>query len=181
MPYPFFPLSTVEPYAFSDDFNRADSDTVGNGWIEQTGDWDIVSNTVRRVSGTGVGILFRPVEETFSDGFVQVEIRSAVNNIGVARYDSVENGYLLSWGSVNTLQLFEVTTDTFTEIDNFVGPPFRAVGDILRLEISGSTVRGLLNGVERVSATDSTHASGRAALRAPASVNTDFDNFSAGE
>ena len=33
--------------AFADNFNRADSSTVGNDWTEAAGDWSINSNAVR--------------------------------------------------------------------------------------------------------------------------------------
>ena len=32
---------------FEDDFNRANSTTVGNGWTEVAGDWEIVSNELQ--------------------------------------------------------------------------------------------------------------------------------------
>ena len=37
---------------FNDNFTGANSDTVGNGWVEVDGDWDIVSNELAHVSGT---------------------------------------------------------------------------------------------------------------------------------
>lgn len=40
--------------AFSDDFNRADSTSLGANWTEQTSDIEIFSNTFRIVSGSFV-------------------------------------------------------------------------------------------------------------------------------
>jgi len=37
-----------------DDFNRANSTIIGNGWIEVSGDWQIVNNEVRGVGNNGI-------------------------------------------------------------------------------------------------------------------------------
>lgn len=38
---------------FSDDFNRADSGTIGNGWTENAGTWEILSNELKTTSANG--------------------------------------------------------------------------------------------------------------------------------
>lgn len=37
-----------------DDFNRTDSTTVGSPWTEESGDWEIDSNTLTETTGTGI-------------------------------------------------------------------------------------------------------------------------------
>lgn len=52
-----------------DDFNRADSDSLGSKWVEKTGDWDISSNTL---VGTTDGVVLttyrqgKPVNTTYN-------------------------------------------------------------------------------------------------------------------
>lgn len=41
---------------FEDDFNRSDSTSLGSGWEEVSGDWQIVSGELRELSGTGIVI-----------------------------------------------------------------------------------------------------------------------------
>lgn len=43
--------------AISDNFDRADSDTLGSGWTEQSGDIDIASN---RAKSTNEAIAMEP-------------------------------------------------------------------------------------------------------------------------
>lgn len=37
-----------------DDFNRADSTTIGSSWVEESGEWEIDSNTLTETTGTGI-------------------------------------------------------------------------------------------------------------------------------
>lgn len=60
---------------WSDDFNRADSDTVGNGWVEANGDWDIVSNAMQIGGGAGGFGIVRQDTEIFGTGETLEDVR----------------------------------------------------------------------------------------------------------
>jgi hypothetical protein len=42
---------------FTDDFNRADSTSLGANWVEVSGDWSIISNQLSSGSAGGTIIL----------------------------------------------------------------------------------------------------------------------------
>jgi hypothetical protein len=64
---------------FVDDFNRADSVDIGNGWVEKTpGVFSLVGNQViKTASATGYAdnLVYRPASENILDGEASVEVR----------------------------------------------------------------------------------------------------------
>jgi hypothetical protein len=71
--------AATKPYAFSDDFNRADNDGgLDNGWIAKNAAFAIVSNAASRVVNDGKdyqdNIQTRPSTESVGDVEVSVEV-----------------------------------------------------------------------------------------------------------
>jgi hypothetical protein len=60
---------------FSDDFTRADSDTIGNGWTEEAGDGDIVGNKLSTASSNAVFVQ----DAEHPDGAPNVKVSMTVN------------------------------------------------------------------------------------------------------
>ena len=170
---------------FSDDFNRANEDlSASSDWEAALGDMDIVSNEV--VSVGTAGNSYRCVGSTLAnDQYAQATITYGsvlTSGPGVScRYSaSAETYYHFRWSqSGNQYQLFRVDAGSFTSIDTAAGATPTAA--VFRIEANGSTIRGLVDGVEKCSATDTTITSGPyAGIRSFKEDNV-FDDFSMGD
>lgn len=182
---------------FSDDFNRANSSTIGGNWTELvTGNWEIISNAIREpAGGSGSGaILINTSSLSTADYSVQADITQGSLVSGtqrgmglIARYQDSNNFYL-AWlegptpSPATAFRLYRVSGGTFTELGTAYQPG-SAFSDPLtmRFEVQGTALRLFLNGTSRVTATDSTHsAAGNIGCRAfNGSTFTDhrFDNI----
>ena len=81
-----FTINTVVAGDFTDTFNRANSATLGNGWIEKNATaFELQNNEAARVA-TGIdyrdNIVYRPAAEDVLDVEASVEIRFASTNFG---------------------------------------------------------------------------------------------------
>lgn len=66
--------------SFSDDFNRADSDSLGANWTEQTGTWDIASNELRCTEGVAYAratAIYSGTGLSTANGYVRITIASS--------------------------------------------------------------------------------------------------------
>ncbi|MEU8525268.1 hypothetical protein AB0C77_06645 [Streptomyces sp. NPDC048629] len=168
--------------SFADDFNRADSTNLGAGWVEVSGDWSIVSNQLSPGSDGGTIILRAAGAMDSSDHSAQVTIAAttaASHGVWCRGNSGFSSGYL--WrndGSEWTL--FSVASSTFTAIGSYTAAA--APGDIAKLQTVGSTIKGYVNGVQRVSVTDTAVPTGTSVgLRTISSGAIRFDDFTAAD
>lgn len=167
---------------FSDDFNRADSTTVGNGWVEVAEDWSIVSNRLAPSSTGGAGIIRCGTAMATDDNSAQVTIAvAAAVSCGVwCRGDTVfGNGYL--WRNDGTSwDLFRNVSGSFTSLATFAGAAVN--GDVAKIQAVGTTIKAFVNGVERASVTDSSIATGKnTGMRCSASSTVRYADFAAAD
>ncbi|MBL8159302.1 hypothetical protein JNJ66_02505 [Candidatus Saccharibacteria bacterium] len=167
--------------AYSDNFNRPDSTSLGN-WSEIVDDWSIVGNQLAPgLSTTGV-VLYGSQLDT-PDHYVEVTVTNAsTSSMGVvARSDISGNDFYLFRNNGFTWTLFRNVGGSF----NPIGAEYTAAavsGDMVRLECTGSTIRGYVNGIVRVTVTDTLITTGRyAGVRSTASSTTRYDNFTAAD
>lgn len=172
----------------TDNFNRADSATLGSSsegwsWSEQgSGNWDIDTNTAESQALDSVARADADLSSANHAVQASVTAQVATSNPGVlARFSaSVSNTYYM-WrdsNDGNVQQLFKRVTGTFTQIGSNVAgtpaPPFT-----LRLTVSGSSLEGLLDGVSKITQTDTAITGNvRTGLRDNV-LGTKLDNFSA--
>lgn len=161
--------STSMP-TITDNFNRADAADIATspsaeGWswtLFRSGRVQILNNELRRESGTGP--VYRAESSLGSaDCFAQIRFPGNVgtNQHGVlARMSaSTAAGYMFS-ATATEFRLWTFNgTSTFDRIETVSGVG-AAAGDTLRIECEGTTIRGLVNGVEVISVTDSTYTTG---------------------
>lgn len=150
------PVSTL----FSDDFNRADSTTLGNNWVEVTADWAIVSNTLR-VSSTAFGDY---VINTTSLGTADYEVQAVLITVGtvpvirvIGRYVDTNNYYAVRWADTNS-GLFKRVGGVETDLGAWPADSITS-GDTVKLSMQGTTIKAYVNGVQKASVTDSAFAS----------------------
>lgn len=150
----------------TDSFDRANSSNLGADWAEDSGAWSITSNNVANGTSGNTYRKLRWVGAAMDSANYSVEVvaRSgdSSNGIGPAVRLAASSavtyyGYVIFGG--DAAYLVEITAGGETILDT--GSAITASTDYtLRLEVDGSTIRGYLNGVLDVSATDASLASG---------------------
>lgn len=168
--------------SFSDDFNRPDNTDLGASWVEVSGDWSIVSNQLSPGASGGTIILRAAGAMDSSDNSAQVTIAAttaASQGVWCRGNSNISDGYL--WrNNGSTWDLFSVVSSTFTVIGTYAAPA--APGDVAKVQTVGSTIKGLVNGIERVSVTDTAVATGLSAgIRAESVSGLRFDDFTAAD
>lgn len=165
----------------ADTFTQPDGSTV-TGWVEVSGDWTISSNRLTPGTAGGTGVIRCGTALTTDDGFAQVVLATAAAvSCGVwCRGDAtLSSGYL--WrNDGSSWDLFRVLGGSFLSIGSFAGAAVN--GDVAKVQAVGSTVKGFVNGVERVSVTDTDVATGKnVGLRCESSAAVRLDDFAAAD
>ncbi|WP_440070571.1 pectate lyase family protein [Streptosporangium sp. OZ121] len=152
---------------FADDFEDGNS----NGWSKSGGSWSVVADgsQVYRQSGTGADA--RTVVGTgWSGQAVQARVKPIAFNGGgryvavLARAQSSGNYYYLGLSNSGSVVLGKRTGGAPATLDSAAATVTPGTWYTLRLEAFGTTLRGFVNNVEVVSATDSTFSSGKVGL-----------------
>ncbi|MET7975744.1 hypothetical protein ABZW44_22415 [Streptomyces mirabilis] len=162
---------------FTDDFNRADG-SPGANWVQVSGTWSIVSNQLSLGNAGGTIILRATGAMATSDHSAQVTIAAtaAVSHGVWARGNSnISQGYL--WRNDGTSwNLFSVVGGSFTSIGSYAAAA--VAGDIAKVQAVGSTIKGFVNGIQRVSVTDTSVTTGTSVgIRAESTNSLRFDDF----
>ncbi len=150
---------------FSDDFNRANSSTLGGAWSELSGDWRINSNGLNE---NNFGAAF--VVNTTSTGTPDYAVEASIYQAGMtttsgcgigilARCTDINNAYF-AWldaqpGAV-VYRIYKLVAATFTELGTSYNPGGYLSDPVtVRFEVQGTALRLYVNGTLRNSATDS--------------------------
>jgi hypothetical protein len=80
-------------YTFSDDFNRADSATIGNAWIEKNPAFQIASGRALRVEQSNIDfrdlVVYRPANEAYLDITATMEVVLANVDAGSGSWEQL--------------------------------------------------------------------------------------------
>lgn len=116
-----------------DDFNRADSDTVGNGWTEVTGDWDIISSEMVVKGAVTRGVVTHST--TFTDGKGSITVTIVANSAMSAQvlggYTDANNYIIGRWAFLageGRMQLVERVGGTETVLAGTTIVPGEGIG-----------------------------------------------------
>jgi hypothetical protein len=168
--------------SFSDDFNRANSTDLGAGWVEVSGDWSIVSNQLSPGSAGGTIILRAAGAMDSSDHSAQVTIAATAavsQGVWCRGNSNITNGYLFR-NNGSSWDLFSVVGGSFTVIGTYAVAA--VAGDVAKVQAVGSTIKAFVNGVERISVTDTGVTTGTSVgIRGESTNALRYDNFSAGD
>lgn len=168
--------------SFADDFNRADSTSLGAGWVEVSGDWSIISNRLSSGNAGGTVILRAAGAMASNDHSVQVTIAAtaAVSHGVWARGNSnISQGYLLR-NDGSSWDLFSVVGGSFSVIGSYAVAA--VAGDVVKLQVVGSAIKGYINGTQRISVTDAAVTTGTSVgIRAESTSSLRFDDFAAAD
>lgn len=168
--------------SFSDDFNRADSTDLGANWVEVSGDWSIVSQQLSPGAAGGTIILRAATAMASNDNFAQITIAAttvASQGVWCRGNSNISQGYL--WrNNGTTWDLFSVVGGSFTNIGTYSAAA--APGDVAKVQAVGSTITGYVNGVSRVSVTNTAVTTGTAVgVRSDSASAIRYDDFAAGD
>lgn len=167
---------------FTDDFNRADSTNLGAGWVQVSGTWSIVSNRLSSGSAGGTIILRAADAMATNDHSAQVTIAATAavsHGVWCRGNTNITSGYL--WrNDGSSWNLFSVVGGSFTSIGSYAAAA--VAGDVAKIQAVGSTIKGFVNGVERVSVVNTAVAAGTSVgLRAESVAALHFDDFTAAD
>lgn len=168
--------------SFSDDFNRATSTDLGAGWVEVSGDWSIVSNQLSPGAAGGTIILRAAGAMASNDHFAQVTIAATAavsQGVWIRGNSNISQGYL--WRNNGTSwDLFSVVGGSFVNIGTYTAAA--VAGDVAKGQAVGSTIKGYVNGVQRVSVTDTAVTSGTSVgIRGESTNSLRYDDFTAAD
>ncbi len=174
----------------SDNFNRADSASLGASWTEIVGDWAIVSNQAEcndDDGGTGYYARF-DTDVGSSDMYAELVTNSTQTNgnsntgPAVRMRSGATTSYQFTTNLNDNCAFWRVVAGSETQIATFTAAV--AAGDTLRLEAIGATLRAKVNASVVAFAQDTNVADGqRGGLNGYNNVGTDVvrvDNFEAG-
>ena len=139
----------------SDTFNRADGG-LGGAWTAVSGTFQIVS---QHVEPAATGTFTTARLTTWSGGgdqWAEVAVTVTGANSGGGPVVRVGNGganlYLVDYNGRADHRLYRVLGGVFADLGGWATPA--SPGDVVRLEAIGSTIRVLVNGVQKLSVTN---------------------------
>ncbi|HEY0826809.1 MAG TPA: BNR-4 repeat-containing protein [Bacilli bacterium] len=155
-------------YLLFDDFEDGDA----CGWTAVNGTWGVVTDVSKLYKQTatgGEGLTYAGIG-TWTDYTAQADLKlydnvtNAASGI-LARYTDSNNYYMLRLHNSGKVQLYKKVAGTFTLLTEATQTVSSGSTYTLKLVLSGSTLTGYVNGTQKVSASDSSLASGKIGVR----------------
>lgn len=148
----------------SDDFNRADG-AIGGNWTQVSGTWTVATNAANQTSAGGVynTALYTATPPATNDYSVTAQVRNDGSSFGVgviARGASgAVSGYAVIGFGGDSFYLIRLDSGSDTILATMSA---MATGTTytVEVEVSGTTVRGRIDGGAWSSVTDANYASG---------------------
>jgi hypothetical protein len=167
--------------SFSDDFNRADG-APGANWVLVSGPWTIISQQLSAGAAGGTILLRAATAMATSDNYAQVTIAattSASQGLWCRGDSSLTSGY--AWrNNGSNWSLFSVVGGTFTSIGTYSAAA--VAGDVAKIQAVGSTIKGFVNGIERVSVVNTAVTTGTSVgIRSDSTSALRYDDFTAAD
>lgn len=173
----------------TDDFNRADDATgLGANWtlMGAPAVFNVVDLQARVPINGDPGSAYWNGFVPTDDQYAEVTIGQELDTLAgfgtgpmVRMSTGADTGY---WACCNVaaaeeIGLYEVTAGVIgTPLATYNAGAAPTAGDVIRIEAQGTTIRVLVNTVERISVTDATLTSGRVGVRGEADVAYSFIN-----
>jgi hypothetical protein len=175
---------------FADDFNRPDSTNLGTGWSEVTGNLVVSGGMARNAAGTTGNSMAVATALTGPTQSAEADFTSVDNNLGprfgiVLRYQDSKNYYLIyrqTGGSSRLLiSRFVNGVETILKAASLANPT-KGVAFHIKGSVTGTTLSLDFGGVNKVTATDATFATGKVGILIGNNSSTaqqEADNFNA--
>ena len=150
--------------AVTDNFNRADSTSLGANWTVHQGGLEIVTNEAKAVVN-GITVERYNAASFANDQYSQTKHTGGTLIEGAAvRCDLADTGdSYVGFGA--TLDFFTIARyDNNSKTDLAFTAEFATNNAILKLTVTGTSLELLQDGVSKVTTTDATYASGAAGI-----------------
>lgn len=166
---------------FTDDFNRADG-AVGASWVQVSGTWTVASNQLSPGAAGGTIVLRCATAMAGNDHYAQVAIPAttvASQGVWCRGNAGITQGYLLR-NNGTSWDLFSVVGGSFVSIGTYAAAA--VAGDVAKIQAVGSTITGYVNGVQRISVTNTAVTTGTGiGIRSDSAGALRYDNFAAAD
>lgn len=173
----------------TDTFNRADAGSLGANWAEFVNGYKIVSNQADAVNAGSPGQRAYYIGAAAgTDQFSAATVGTGLATNGgfdtrvfvrLSGSGTTVNGYELAWGDTRGTNVVIFRLDSGGETTLQTTSLTVAPGDVMRLEVEGSTLRAYQNGVQiGTNVTDANHTTGEVGIHG---YFTGYDVFDAWE
>lgn len=167
--------------SFSDNFGRPDG-SPGAGWVLVSGPWTIIAQQLSAGTAGGTVVIRAATAMDTSDHSAQVTIAattSASQGVWCRGDSTLSQGYL--WRNNGSVwALFSVVAGVFTSIGTYSAAA--VAGDVAKIQAVGSTIKGYVGGVERVSVVNTAVTTGTSTgLRSDSTSALRYDDFTAAD
>lgn len=155
------------PFAASDNFPGS---SLSANWTVANGSFTIASNTYTGNGGSGssANVAFWSASSAPNNQFSQAKfvVVGTVGNAGViVRAQATgSQGYFMHCNGSNPCRIYRVANGpTYTQIGTDCSGGFPVAGDIIKIDIQGTTITGYKNGIllTGCTGTDATYATGK--------------------
>ena len=181
-------FTAVTALIASDSFTRADSSTIGSGWTQQKGTFEIVSNQLHLktfVPGD-IGLDVATWDTTLSPSGADYDVEADVK-LGttggvdvIARWQDMNNMYVAELNTVDQgVHLWKVVSGQVTQLGGTGVVGGYSINNTYKLRLSaiGSTISVYVDGVKKIEVTDTSISNaGKPGVGAD-SVDKTWDNF----
>lgn len=166
----------------TDNFNRTDTTNNigtpsdgGSAWSQISGTWGITTNRAYASASPGQDICV--LETSESTGYVQVTFTTVSSSAGVVARMTDNSNYLLVSIVPGTITMHKRVAGSFTTLGSYASG---ASGDTVKFTYNSSNnLEAFLNGVSRISVTDSAgSANTKVGIRVATDTLSRFDDFS---
>jgi hypothetical protein len=163
----------------ADDFNRADSASLGANWTaDSTLSTAGISGNQMTAYGPDYALSWWSADTFSNDQYAQATITGTGGDTGVAVRVSGDNGYIAYWAGSGSTGLFILRRDAGAYVTLATLASQSLVGQVLRIEATGTTITVKKNGTAVLTATDATYATGSAGIYA--TTGGTLDDWSGG-
>src|SRR5688500_40814 len=146
----------------TDSFTGNSGDPLSANWTTLDGSFQIATNNDVKLNGSQGHYAYWDADAFGDDQYATAVVNPSADSIGVAVRLAATRGYVLGL-TATAIELTRVDSDeSYSVLDT--ASVTGSAGDVVRLEIEGSQLRGYQNGILRVSATDGTYSSGSAGM-----------------
>jgi hypothetical protein len=173
-------------YVVTDNFNRANSNTLGSGWASPAGrnGLGIVNNQCNGANGTG----FSYRTETFTNNqYATINPKAVISGsrfvaVGVRMGGANGQGYYMKTDGRDSRIIKISATGTETTLQTLTGVGFTEYGnDVMSLQVVGNILKGFKNGIQvSLDQTDNDIAGGHPGASTNPDNGCSFDNFEGG-
>ncbi len=163
-------------------FTGSNGDPLDANWTTMQGSWRIWGNQAAS-TGSAIHLAYWDTDTFADDHYAQAKIYNSLGRSagGVGVRLTGNRGYVaVVGGGRDEITVYRIDAGVQTSLFAFTGiSPLIGDGDMIRLEVEGSTLRPKVNGVSLGTTSDATYTGGSAGLATLGGNEPGLDDFEA--